>query len=192
MPSQTEILEAALAAPLKDTLSEHKAAIVALRAKNYTWREIAKFLQELGVDTDHSKVYRFMQRYGISGEEFDTSFKVPAAAAFEAALRKIELSAEQRLMLAFHYHAHNRTATFTQLAKAAGKSSYRFANSSYGALGRKLGEELGMNFFQSNGTPFYSSSLGVDNAFKDGKSDFQLVMHHELAKALEAIGWFHL
>lgn len=191
MRSRTEILEAALAAPIKDRLSEHKEAIVALREKNYTWREVAQFLQNLGVDTDHSKVYRFMQRYGVSGEEFDAGFKVPSAAEYEGALIRIELSPEQRTMLAFHYQAHNRTATFTQLAKAAGKSSYRFANTAYGGLGRRLGEELGIKFVHSNGTPFYSSSLGADNPFKDEKSDFQLVMHHELAKALAALGWFN-
>jgi hypothetical protein len=191
MPSPTEILAAALAAPLKDTLSESKEAIVALREKNYTWREIAQFLQDQGVDTDHSKVYRFMQRYGSSSEEFDATFKVPSAAEYEAALRTLELSPEQRVMLGFHYHAHNRTATFTQLAKAAGKSSYRFANTTYGGLGRKLGEELRMNFAQTNGTPFYSSALGIGNPFQNDKDHFQLVMHHELAKALASLGWFN-
>lgn len=191
MTTANDILEAARKAAPRDTLSEHKEAIAALREKNYTWRDIAAFLQEHGVDTDHSKVFRFMQRYGGgSSEKPDAGFHVPSAAQYEAVLRNLELSDEQRLMLGFHYNAHNRTANFTQLARAAGHSTYRYANTVYGRLGRKLGEEIGMQFLETSGSPFYSSAIGTDNPYRDKKSDFQLVMHHELAKAIAMLGWF--
>lgn len=52
------ILEAAKAMPPKDLLEGHKETVDTLRAKGYSWREIAAFLNLRGVDVDHSKLYR--------------------------------------------------------------------------------------------------------------------------------------
>ncbi len=52
------ILAAALAAPPKAKLEEHREAVQALRHKGFTWREIADFLTEQGVQTDHTRIYR--------------------------------------------------------------------------------------------------------------------------------------
>jgi len=56
------ILDDAMKQPKKDTLLEHKAAIEVLREKGYTWREIAQFLTERGIETDHTKIYKLIQR----------------------------------------------------------------------------------------------------------------------------------
>ena len=190
MVSSTDILSAARSAPQRNTLAEHVEAIETLRSKNYTWREIADFMTQQGVNTDHSKLFRFMQRHGTGRAESDEGFNVPTAQQYKEALSDLVISEDQKKMLAYHFHAHNRTANYTALSKAANQPNYRFANSQYGGLGRALGERIGMKFAQTDGTPFYSSAIGTGNPFKDQKSDYQLVMHHELAKAIEMLGWF--
>lgn len=194
MATAAEILEQAKNAQPLNVLGEHRLAIQALRDKDYSWREIADFLVERGVDTDHTKIFRFMQRNGLSQKQNVEGFFIPSADQYSTALCIVrEVASEEQLkMLEFHYKAHNRTATFTELAKAAGESSYRFANKHYGSLGRILGETVEMNFFKPVGKDryFYCSSIGTDNPYLNSKADYQLVMHHELAKAIGQLGWF--
>ncbi|MBT7412236.1 MAG: hypothetical protein HN828_04165 [Candidatus Thioglobus sp.] len=56
------ILEEANKQPKKESLLEYIEAIEVLRSKGYTWREVAKFLNDRGVETDHTKIYKMMQR----------------------------------------------------------------------------------------------------------------------------------
>ena len=56
--TREQILEAAKNAPAKVKLEEHREAVEALREKGFTWREIADFLNEHGLNTDHTRVYR--------------------------------------------------------------------------------------------------------------------------------------
>lgn len=53
-----EITAEARAAAPKVQLEEYREAVEALRKKGYTWREIASFLNERGVSTDHTRIYR--------------------------------------------------------------------------------------------------------------------------------------
>lgn len=62
-----DLLRDALAAPDKGNLERHRQAILELRRKNYSWREIADFLNERGVATDHTKVYRFITKAKHAG-----------------------------------------------------------------------------------------------------------------------------
>jgi len=188
------VLEAARRAPTKEQdLRKHTEAITTLRDKGYTWREVAAFLNEHGVVTDHTKLLRFMQKY--------SEFKVPPADEYVRALT--ELRSEGKLeghwwtMLAFHYGAHNRTVTYTQLAKAAeangakvpAERPHSYANLQYGLLAKAIGTKLGMKFLPSasRAEPFYSSAIGLDNPAKAPNADYELVMHHELAKALQCL-----
>ena len=59
---QMNLLEEAKKQPKKVSLSEYKEAIGVLRDKGYTWRDIANFLNDRGVETDHTKIYKMMQR----------------------------------------------------------------------------------------------------------------------------------
>jgi hypothetical protein len=52
------ILAAAQAAEPRARLEEHREAVQTLRDKGFTWRDIAEFLTEQGVQTDHTRVYR--------------------------------------------------------------------------------------------------------------------------------------
>lgn len=180
-------------------------AVVQLRLKNFAWREIAEFLNERGIDTDHSKVFRMFSRI-----EQKNAFVVPANQAYAAALNdlstKKKLNASALAMLEHHFHAHNRTVTYTQLAQAAHDKeipdlkadqqpvSYKTANLVYGKLGRLLGETIDKSFMfaptNDRGGLFYSSALGLENPMSPEGSEFQLVMHHELAKAIDSLGWF--
>lgn len=56
--NRDKILAAAKAAAPKVRLEEHREAVQELRDKGFTWREIADFLTEQGVPTDHTRVYR--------------------------------------------------------------------------------------------------------------------------------------
>lgn len=48
--------------PKKDSLSNHKESINIMRNKGYTWREIAKFFNDRGIETDHTKIYKLIKR----------------------------------------------------------------------------------------------------------------------------------
>lgn len=56
--NHNEIIAAAKAAPAKVQLEDYYDAVRILRDKGFTWREIAEFLTERGVPTDHTRVYR--------------------------------------------------------------------------------------------------------------------------------------
>jgi hypothetical protein len=187
-----KILQDAQSAPDKRGLESHRDAISLLREKEYTWREIAGFLNERGVQADHTKVFRMLNKPKPKTKTMTTqSTTIPTAAEYEKALSGIEFSDSQRAMLKAHFGAPNRSITYTELAAAAGYSDYEVANSQYGRLGKKLGEAIGFDFVDAENRPgekFFSSSLGMPNAYTAGH--FQLVMHHELAKAISSLGWF--
>ena len=52
------ILADAKAAPPKVRLEEYREAVETLREKGYSWREVADFLTQRGVATDHTRIYR--------------------------------------------------------------------------------------------------------------------------------------
>jgi hypothetical protein len=190
MTAPNDLLAKAKAAPTKTRLEDHVKTIATLRDKQYTWREIAAFLNENGVETDHSKVFRFMQRAG-------QAFVVPSAADYARVLPEIligkgQLADNQLKMLERHFYAHNRTVTYTELADAVGSDDHRTANSQYGKLGAVVGEALGVNFERSGkrDDPFYSGALCIELQTKSAAGHLQMMMHHELAKAIEALGWF--
>jgi hypothetical protein len=124
-------------------------------------------------------------------------FKVPTAEQYKEALVAIEseMTTRQRRMLERHYRAHNRTATFTELARAAEYESNGPANSQYGKLGKLLGDKIKMTFVTyqhgSEDRDFFCSAIGSLSHFKEeATGDAQMIMHHELAKALDQLGWF--
>lgn len=185
MNTPSTILNEALEAPSKSDLEEHLKTIRTLRRKKYTLREIAEFLTERGVQTDHSKIARFLQKYPEQ--------VIPCADDYYNALKSLDakqkIGVSAREMIWYHFDAPNCTVNYTQLAYAAaeakgtpltGSSPHSVANSVYGTLGHTLGDALGMDFlpYANMDKPLYSSAIG---AFLN-KDDF--VMHHELVKAL--------
>ncbi len=191
MPTPAEILREAKREPERQRLDTYREAISTLRDKGFTWREVADFLRERGVDTDHTKLFRFMQQKEKSMNT-QQEYAVPPASKYAEVLESLKISDIQRDMLRAHYEAHNRTITYTEVAAAGGSDSHSTANRHYGKLGRALGEALKFNFIiaEKRGIPFYSSALGMDNPYKPEGTEYQLVMHHELAKAIHQLGWF--
>ena len=184
--SDDAILRAAKAAPAKAGLEPHREAIALLRTKGYSWREIAQFFADRGPTTDHATLYRFMTRT-------QPTVTIPSATEYERALTSIQITEAQRAMLERHYRAHNRTITYTQLSEGADFDGvHQGANLQYGNLGKALGRAVGFTFAPAKNRPddlFYSSAIGMENQWPHGK-EFELVMHHELAKALDSLGWF--
>ncbi len=117
------------------------------------------------------------------------NIQIPAAADYKKALSEIKINGGQKAMLKAHFNVHNRSITYTELATAAGYDGYKTANLHYGLLGKKLGEALGFTFWvHDDGSKFYSSAIGHGNPYTTG--EFQLEMHHELAKAIADLGTF--
>ena len=116
---------------------------------------------------------------------------VPDATAYSTALISIGITDKEKMMLLAHYRSHNRAMTYTSLAKAAGYSDNGPANSQYGKLGHRLGDALGFNFekFKGSDVNWYSSSIGMQMPEPFASGEIQLVMHHELAKAIEQLKW---
>jgi hypothetical protein len=192
--SAEEILAEAHQAESRDTLKAHRKTIDLLRSKGYSWREIAEFLSERGVEADHTKLFRFMKQVTMQSELLE----VPAFVAYATALTALAASKnpptkQQWRMLRHHYIVHNRTASYGQLAEAVDYKGNRGANAQYGIFGAKLGSILGMKFSKLDpkdpeSPDFMSSSIGSESQFKNADGELQLVMHHELAKALDSLG----
>lgn len=187
MAPAENLLQAALEAPDKgeDALESLLGPISALRAKSYSWREIAAWFAARGIDVDHARLYRAFTRH------LAAVVNVPLADKYAEALQAIKMTAAQKAMLAFHYAAPNRTVTYRELAKAAGKEDYRVANTEYGNLGALIGKKTGFEFPMApkRGKPFYSGAIGID-APRGASNEYRLMMHHELAKAIATLKLF--
>lgn len=108
------------------------------------------------------------------------------------ALRGMEISHAQMLMLKAHYNAPDNVLTAEQIANAAGYSSYSTANSMYGKLGRQLAEELDWNPKELNteGRPIWTFALATcsDDQVLNGLDEgdhFEWQMRPEVVDALE-------
>lgn len=123
-----------------------------------------------------------------------TPVTVPACEKYQEVLSRLDISDRQRQMLRAHFESRNRSITARALAAAAGfKGDYRAANLQYGLLGAALGKALGFQFekFEDSDDDFQSSAIGMPTQREYWAGDeFELLMHHELAKALEELRWF--
>lgn len=187
MPTLDELLQAAISAPEKEEhdLQELLGPISALRAKNYSWRDISAWFAEKGIHVDHARLFRAFTKH------LAAVVNVPSAEQYASALKAIKMNAGQRAMLKCHYEAPNRTITYTELATAAGKEDHQVANSQYGKLGAAIGKHTGFELPMApkRGKPFYSGSIGID-APRGPNHEYRLMMHHELAKAIEMLKLF--
>ena len=183
-----QLIKEAKEAKSKNGLKSYTEVINTLRKKGYSWRDISEFLAERGVKADHTKIYRLHTKLNsMKGK----TMSVITSEEYQEGLKTISLNESQLKMLKTHYNAINRSITYTELARSAGFEDWKTANLQYGKLGRSLGEAVGFKFVDATDRPdelFYSSSIGQGNSYTSG--DFQLVMHHELAKAIEALEMF--
>ena len=177
-----KIISDAKAAKPKEPLSAYNDAISILRGKGYSWREIAAFLSERGVKTDHTKVYRHFKKHETSKGR---KMEVISKDQYLEALNSIEMDDNQKKMLMEHFKAPNRSITYSELADAPGYKNHGAANLRYGKLAQKIGDYVGFDYIHSKsrkGEKFHGSAIGMENPYTEG--NFQLVMHHELADAI--------
>ena len=117
---------------------------------------------------------------------------IPTAQEFAESLNRIHPSDAQWEMLFAHYRAPNRQLSAKQLSEAAGYGSFTAANSQYGALGRKLSQDLEFNtpLHYEDGRPFWTSVLTLENvpAKDEDTGHFKHTMREEVAHALEILG----
>ena len=182
--SPEELLQEAKSKHPRQSLKPHRETIVTLRLKGYTWREIAHFLREGGVNTDHTKVFRFIKNTG------GIAMRIPTADEYVKTFSDIndKIDNKQRAMLRYHYETHNRTVTYRELDQAGGYKTPE-SNLRYGALGELLGRKLGMQFAPLNADAlFYSSAIHSLSDCRSPTGEYQFIMHHEVAKALDRLG----
>jgi len=55
------VLKAVQDLPSKEKLSDHKEAILQMREKGYSYRECAKLLNENGIKTDHTRIFKLIK-----------------------------------------------------------------------------------------------------------------------------------
>ena len=188
MKNAAEILKEAEKVKAKGVdLEQHLNTIAVLRTKGYSWRDIAAFFSDQGISVEHTKISRIAKAHHI---ETDLSSGVPGCEEYVDALKNLNLipDSDELKMLLCHYNQPNRTITYTKLANCVGRDSHHYANRRYGELGKKMCDELGFKPFKnSSGQTFYGSIIGINYAYANKDDHFQLVMHHELSKAIAIV-----
>lgn len=107
-------------------------------------------------------------------------------AAFETLDGLNQIKESQRAMLVEHYRAPQRILTATQLAQAAGWSSYRGINLWYGKLALWVAEEIGYNPATQGYTCL--ATLVIDQPLNEA-GEIPLKLRDNVAAALESLGW---
>lgn len=111
---------------------------------------------------------------------------------FKAALLAAKrMPSNQMKMLKAHYQAPGRRLTATQLAAAAHYDRYSVANLQYGALGKAIGEFLGVPpaMRHRNGDAVWTSYLATGNDADVDAEHYVWEMRPALAQALTELPW---
>jgi hypothetical protein len=102
----------------------------------------------------------------------------PTAAEVQVALATISMTDGQSAMLRAHLLAPENIMTATELATAGGYDSYVSANSQYGALGRKLAEELEWHPPEFKGVPTWTFALAT-GADGENRADIEAMGYEQ-------------
>ena len=121
----------------------------------------------------------------------------PTVNLVKQAFMRIHPSDGQLAMLVAHLNAPDHIMTATELAAAAGKESYEYANSQYGRLARDLAEEMEFTpseTYAANGQPIWTFTLatGVSDFVRVDPSDeyveWRWRLRPQLVEALTDLG----
>jgi hypothetical protein len=125
---------------------------------------------------------------GIDG--FPTSDHVAKA------LRRVKITDDQAEMLKSHLSAENHTRTATELALAAGKKSYEYANSQYGKLARNVAEEMEFTPTEqsTDGSPVWTFALAtgerdLTSKRPDDYVEWRWTLRPSVVEALRTLGF---
>lgn len=117
--------------------------------------------------------------------------KPPDGEEYVNAFRNVvnELTGGHCAMLKAHYHAENQTLTTSQLAEAAGYSSYSAVNLQYGMVANALNEELPIELpTRSDGTPIATFALATAGNREGSEDQWTWKLRPEVAFAIEILG----
>lgn len=121
----------------------------------------------------------------------------PTKELVKQAFNRIRPSDGQLAMLTAHLNAPDHILTATELAAAAGKDSYEYANSQYGRLARDLAEEMEYTptqTYSSTGQPIWTYTLatGVSDGAQieptDEYVEWRWKLRPQVVEALATLG----
>jgi hypothetical protein len=111
---------------------------------------------------------------------------VPPATAYRDALMVVRMHDGQRRMLLAHGAAPELTLSAGALGAAAGHG-WLYANRHYGALGRAVASELGIEVARyGSGTPLRTTALAEGRRTADG---WTWRLYDEVAEAVDLLEW---
>jgi len=160
--------------------------------RGVVWRAGAKVGQAEGHDLEHvMEQLRQIAAKILRDHAVARGGAEPSTEEFESAFARVlpKLHTNQLRMLQAHYRAPARTLTATQLAQAAGYSSYSSANVHYGRVGWLLYGELPCALPEREGKPVYTFMLadGTD-LDRTAEGEWTWQMRGTVASALEHLG----
>ena len=104
---------------------------------------------------------------------------IPTVEEYCRALGSIKISDNEHIMLKAHRAAEGRRLSAQELAEAAGKTSYKFANRWYGGIGRRVAEFLNLPMQHEDDVSWTQAIAHYD--------EDSWVMHPEFAAALDRL-----
>lgn len=113
---------------------------------------------------------------------------VPSVAKYKTAFLQIreKLTSGHIAMLRAQFWAPEHTLTARELANSAGYKNFNAANLQYGKIGNMLREVL--NYWDDSGQASYVLSWFLRP--NDASKEWSIVMHKEVAQALQELNWF--
>ena len=159
--------------------------------KGRVWKgtELLEEIEGDGVDDVLGKLKEYVD--SRCQEKSDRRIETPEADEYVGALRTMlsDFTDGHLAMLKAHYNAAEQCITATQLAEAAGYSSYGAANLQYGNIGKSVYEELLMALpKRKDGSPIYTYALATAGDTKGGEEHWVWKLRPEVSAALEALG----
>lgn len=161
--------------------------------KGRVWRdkELLSEIEADGIDETLSSLKEFVDNQFVAIAEGRT--QQPASMEYVKAFQKIleGLPDSYLAMLKAHYLAPDQLITATQLAEAAGYSSYGAANLHYGTLGKQLNEELPIRLpKRKNGSYIFTYALATAGDTDGDEGQWIWKMRPEVSAAIKSLGLY--
>lgn len=121
----------------------------------------------------------------------------PTVELVQKAFARIRPSDGQLAMLIAHLNAPDHILTATELASAAGKDSYEYANAQYGRLARDLAEEMEYTpsqTYSSTGQPVWTFTLATGASedtlveLTDEYVEWRWKLRPQMVEAMKSLG----
>jgi len=164
----------------------HKGAF---KGRVWKGKELLDEIEGDSINAIINELHDFVDQRFVDIAQNRTS--TPASPEYVMAFQAIieGLSDSHVAMLKAHYLAPDCERTATQLAEAAGYSSYGAVNLQYGMVGKKLNEELPIILpTREDGTPIYTYALATAGDRSGDEAHWVWRLRPEVAYAIEKLG----